>query len=425
MCFRRRLIAVAFAATVSLPTMSAVAQEALPGENVESLLAYARDRHPELQAMRHEADAATQRIDPAGALPDPMFKTELQNITNYGTDGSFSLSPAKVGSTKYTFSQVIPFWGKRDLRQGVAEADALQADRRVAATWAELAAKIKTAYAQYQLAARNEELAREVLTLMGSLESLAQVRYSSGLVPQQDAIRAQVELTGMRTDLVMLGSEKRQWQVKLNSLLTRPANAPLADPRRPRALPPPARLDPAVLADRLLANNPQLAVEDARIQSAERSRDLTYRNRYPDFAIGVSPIQMGSRINEWELMVEVNIPLQQGTRRAQESEAELMLSAARSRKEAALLQARAELGEHVAALDAARRIEELLTTQLLPQAGLTLQSAIAAYENGRVDFATLLEAQRQIRKAKQDREKANAEAQMRLAEIERLLGEDL
>jgi outer membrane protein TolC len=405
--------------------MSAVAQEALPGENVESLLAYARDRHPELQAMRHEADAATQRIDPAGALPDPMFKTELQNITNYGTDGSFSLSPAKVGSTKYTFSQVIPFWGKRDLRQGVAEADALQADRRVAATWAELAAKIKTAYAQYQLAARNEELALEVLTLMGSLESLAQVRYSSGLVPQQDAIRAQVELTGMRTDLVMLGSEKRQWQVKLNSLLTRPANAPLADPRRPRALPPPARLDPAVLADRLLANNPQLAVEDARIQSAERSRDLTYRNRYPDFAIGVSPIQMGSRINEWELMVEVNIPLQQGTRRAQESEAELMLSAARSRKEAALLQARAELGEHVAALDAARRIEELLTTQLLPQAGMTLQSAIAAYENGRVDFATLLEAQRQIRKAKQDREKANAEAQMRLAEIERLLGEDL
>ena len=425
MRFRRSLIAIAFAATVALPAISAVAQEAIPGDSVESLLAYALDRHPELQAMRHEAAAAQQRIGPASALPDPMFRAELQNITNYGNDGSFSLSPANVGSTKYTISQSIPFWGKRVLRQGVAEADALQADRRVNATWAELAAKIKIAYAQYQLAARSEELAREVLTLMGSLESLAQVRYASGLVPQQDAIRAQVEQTGMRTDLVMLDSERRQWQVKLNSLLTRPANAPLADPRRTRALPPPARLDPAALSDRLVANNPQLAVEDARIQSAERGRDLTYRNRYPDFAVGVSPIQMGSRINEWELMLEVNIPLQQGSRRAQESEAESMLSAARSRKEAALLQARAELGEHVAALDAARRIEELLTTQLLPQAGLTLQSAMAAYENGRVDFATLLEAQRQIRKAKQDREKANAEAQMRLAEIERLLGEDL
>ncbi len=425
MFVRRHPRPAALFASLCLAAFAASAQDALPGDSVESLLAYARDRHPELAAMRHEAAAAQQRIGPAGALPDPMFKTELMNITNAGSDASPSLSPAKVGSTKYTFSQSLPFWGKRDLRQGVAEADALQADRRVAANWAELAARIKIAYAQYQLAARNEELAREVLTLMGSLESLAQVRYASGLVPQQDAIRAQVELTGMRTDLVMLDSDKRQWQVKLNSLLTRPANAPLAEPRRTRALPPPARLDPAALADRLVANNPQLAVEDARIQSAERGRDLTYRNRYPDFAVGVSPIQMGSRINEWELMVEVNIPLQQGSRRAQESEAESMLSAARSRKEATLLQARSELGEHLAALDAARRIDDLITTHLLPQASLTLQSALAAYENGRIDFATLLEAQRQIRKAKQDREKANAEAQMRLAEIERLVGEDL
>lgn len=421
----RRTLAGALVGAALLASAPSFAQDAALGESLEGLLAYARERHPELRAMRYEADAATQRIDPAGALPDPMFKTELQNITNYGSDAAPSLSPAKVGSTKYTFSQVIPFWGKRDLRQGVAEADALQADRRVNATWAELAAKIKIAYAQYRLAARSEELAREVLTLMGSLESLAQARYASGLVPQQDAIRAQVEQTGMRTDLVMLGSEKRQWQVKLNSLLTRPAGAPVADPRRTRALPPPARLDPEALADRLPAGNPLLAVEDARIQSAERGRELVYRNRYPDFNVGVSPIQMGSRINEWELMVEVSIPLQQGTRRAQESEAELMLSAARSRKEAALLQARAELGEHLAALDAARRIDDLITTHLLPQASLTLQSALAAYENGRVDFATLLEAQRQIRKAKQDREKANAEAQMRLAEIERLVGEDL
>jgi len=42
-----------------------------------------------------------------------------------------------------------------------------------------------------------------------------------------------------------------------------------------------------------------------------------------------------------------------------------------------------------------------------------------------VDFATLLDAQRQIRKARQDAIKAQAEQQMRLAEIERLVGEDL
>ena len=40
-------------------------------------------------------------------------------------------------------------------------------------------------------------------------------------------------------------------------------------------------------------------------------------------------------------------------------------------------------------------------------------------------YATLLDAQRQIRKSKQDRLKAQAETQARLAAIERLLGEDL
>jgi len=50
---------------------------------------------------------------------------------------------------------------------------------------------------------------------------------------------------------------------------------------------------------------------------------------------------------------------------------------------------------------------------------------LAGYETGKVDFATLLDAQKQIRQARQNQIKAQAEAQMRLAEIEKLLGDDL
>ena len=63
--------------------------------------------------------------------------------------------------------------------------------------------------------------------------------------------------------------------------------------------------------------------------------------------------------------------------------------------------------------------------QLLPQSELGLQSALAAYETGKAEFAMLLEAQRQIRKARQEILKSQVEAQLRLADIERLLGEDL
>ena len=124
-------------------------------------------------------------------------------------------------------------------------------------------------------------------------------------------------------------------------------------------------------------------------------------------------------------MLEMNIPLQQESRRGQEREAEAMVAAARSRADALQHQIVGELAANLASLDAARRTEALVRTQLLPQSELGLQSSLAAYENGRTEFAMLLEAQRQIRKARQELLKSQVEAQMRLAEIERILGEDL
>jgi cobalt-zinc-cadmium efflux system outer membrane protein len=124
-------------------------------------------------------------------------------------------------------------------------------------------------------------------------------------------------------------------------------------------------------------------------------------------------------------MVEMNIPLQQESRRSQEREAQSMLLAAQSRQQATQNQLLADLAENLAALAAAQRIEKLVRSSLLPQAQMTFEAALAAYENGKVDFATLLDAQRQIRKARLDELKAQTDAQMRLADIERLLGEDL
>jgi cobalt-zinc-cadmium efflux system outer membrane protein len=62
-----------------------VAQEATLGADLKGLLSYARAQSPELRAMQAEADAAAQRIGPAGALPDPVLRVELMNINNYGT----------------------------------------------------------------------------------------------------------------------------------------------------------------------------------------------------------------------------------------------------------------------------------------------------------------------------------------------------
>jgi outer membrane protein TolC len=401
------------------------AQENALGISVQSLLDYARAQSPELAAMRQEADAAAQRLGSAGALADPVLRVELMNINNYGNDTPASVLPWKVGETQYRLMQPLPGWGKRDLRRDVAAADADQAMARTGATWAELGARIKTTYAEYYRTVGNERLTREVLDLMTRLEQIAQARYAGGLVVQQDAIRAQLEQTAMRSELISLDNEKRQLRARLNALMARDWAAPLADPQLLRPMPSLAASDATQLAERARARNPQLLAEQARLASAQKSRELTLSNRYPDWLVGLQSTQVGSRLTSYGLMVEVNLPLQQDSRRAQEREAESMVSAAQSRTEALANQLLGELAGNLAAFDGARRTATLVETQLLPQSELSLRSALAAYENGKVDFATLLDAQRQIRKAQMDRLKAQVEAQMRLAEIERIVGEDL
>ncbi len=408
-----------------LTSMSVSASSQVPGADVNELLALALERNPELAAMRYEADALAERTDSAGALPDPAFRIALQDFTNKASGAATTLVPSEVGSTYYRLMQPLPFWGKRNLKRDIADAEASAAKGRAGTTWAELAAKIKTDFAQYYLAFNSRKLTQEMLDLTHDLERIAKSRYATGLAPQQDVIRAQVEQTGLRRDLVMLETERHHNTTRLNTLLLRDPYAPLADPQRLRPLPVPAKLEYTALAERLRNHSPQLFTLESQLAAADKNRELAYKNRYPDFTLGVGATQVGNDIKMWELMLEFNIPLQQGSRRGLEHEAENMRAAAQSRNDATANQLLGELVEYSSALDAARQVESLTANSLLPQAEATLQAAYVGYQNGKVDFATLLEAQRQILKAKLDVLNSQAQQQANLAQIEKLLGEEL
>jgi cobalt-zinc-cadmium efflux system outer membrane protein len=400
------------------------ADDALPGAEVGSLLALAKERNPDIAAMRHEVSAANERVLPAGALMNPRFKMELEDITKGGQQDP-TLLPSDTGSARYTLSQDFPWSGKRDLKREMATQDIQVAQSREQQTWSDMAARIKSLFAQRYLVKATQQLVNENLNLMLQLEKVLQVRYATGLAAQQDITRIHVEHTGMRAELAALAGEWRQTQSRLNALLARPWDAPLAPPAALRPLPEPSKLDFNALSERVRRANPQLAVESARVRSAEKNRDLSFKSRYPDVTVGINAMQRQGSINEWGLMLELNLPLQGDVWRAQEREAQAMLAAAQARQEAALNQAQADLSDNLSALETARQTEHLMTYSLMPQADLTWRAALAGYENGKADFATLLDAQRQIRQARLGQLKAQVDAQMRLAEIEKLLGEDL
>jgi outer membrane protein TolC len=417
------LAAVTLACTAATAAAPAPAGDATLGADLAGLLAFARQQSPELAAAQQDAQAAEQRIAPAAALSDPVLRVELMDLNR--SAARLNPLPTGYGETRFTLMQNLPAWGKRDLKRDIAEADFRQAQSRNEAAWVELAARIKAGYAEYFRAVGNQRLTAEVLALSSRLEQIAQARYAGGLVAQQDPIRAQIEQTALRSELIALEADKAQGRSRLNALLGRDAAAPLAEPEALRPLPTGWADSAAALADRVRAHNPALQAEQARLAMAQKSRELTQRNRLPDFQVGVSPTLSGSRITAVGVMLEFNLPLQRSSRDAQEREAQSLVDSARSRFDALALQLQGELAGQIAAFDAARQTEVLVRTQLLPQSDLSLQSALAAYEAGKVDFVTLLDAQRQIRGARSSLLKARVDAQLRLAEIERILGEDL
>lgn len=394
------------------------------GANVQELLQWADTHNPELAAMNYEVDAANERILPAGALPDPVLRTEFQDFAGPGAPDRFNPLPGKGTGTKYTLMQSIPLWGKRDLRKEVASAQLDQAKGLRLATVAEIHARIKTAYAQYYQATGLKRLNEEILQLLGELEAVTQVRYASGLVPQQDVIRAQVEKTTLQSDLINLETEQHHAMTRLNTALARPQRAMIAEPQALRHIPP-AKLEEASLLEKVSRTNPMLATQSAQIAAADATRRLVDKNRYPDVTLGIAPTQRGSNIDTWEAMVEVNIPIRFDTRRAQESEAGAMLSAAKERQQSISNQVTGDLQQSLLAYEAASRQERLITDTLMPQADLTFRAALAGYEAGKVDFATLLDAQRSIKRARQDKLKAQVEQELRITEIEKMVGEEL
>jgi outer membrane protein TolC len=418
------LLALIFVACWVLAVQPVLAEEPMPGADLQSLLVLAKERNPGYASVRFEAQAAAERVGPAGALMDPKFRVEWMDITKMGSQ-SPTLLPGNVGSTKYTLMQELPWFGKRDLKKNIAQQEAQAVEGKLLGTWSELAAKVKVTHAERYYLHQTQRLTNELLDLTTRLASIAQVRYAGGLALQQDAIRAQVEQTAMQTELIALSSEVHHADARMNALLARPSHAPLATPEGLRGVPSAKQLDAQSLMVRVRQKNPQLFSEEARIKSAELTRDLTQKNRYPDFTLALTPTQVQSGVNEWGVMLEINIPLQQGTRRAQEREAQTMLDAAQARKQATADQVASDLSENLSGMEAAQRTEQLVVRSLLPQAELTFQVAMAGYENGKLDFATLLEAQRQVRQAKQAQLKAQLDAQTRLAEIEKLLGEEL
>jgi outer membrane protein TolC len=417
------LLAAMPANAADQPANRTMATVSATGHTLDELLGIARRMSPELAARALETEAAEARADAADKLPDPKLSVTYDQWPLASPGAAPSLT--RLGFVKYMVVQEFPLGGKLDSKreQALAESRAVAIDRENAET--ELVARVKTVFAEYVQAGRAIERTQATLTILKSIADQVRLRYGQGVGTQVDAIQAEIERKDLESELVRLEYERRQAGIRINTLLNRSSEAPLPAGGGLRPLPPAPALDPVALTERARHTNPQLRAQQARIDAADRGRDLADRNWYPDIGVGVGVNQTDRGLDSYQAMVEVNLPLQWGLRRAQQAEATAMASGARQRLAQMDRQLEGDLAEAVQGLASARELERLIDSGLVPQAEAGLQAALKGYESGLSEFTAVLEAERRLQKVHIDHLKVQLDQQMRLAEIERLIGEDL
>jgi cobalt-zinc-cadmium efflux system outer membrane protein len=389
-----------------------------PGGTVDSVLVIAKRLSPQLMARALDIDAARARVSVAGSLPDPTLRVTSDELDR--------MSGPRQNKMIYSVEQDIPLWGKRDLRRQAAEADVSQKAAELKDAEAELSERVKVTFALYYQTWQALRATRELRPILANVAQVARDRYARSLVPQQDVIRSELETTRLENEIARMEGSFKSAQGRLNALLLRPLDAPLAPPRALRPLPPPDRFEVVQLVDRARSGNPSLAANKAMVRAGERNADLARRGWYPDVTLSLGAIdRTGNGPNGYVASIGVKVPLQWGLHEGQVRDAVAQTSAARARQDVAEQQIQGDLAEAAAALEAGRRAAALSVRRLIPLAQTMLRSATADYAVGKIDLAGVLQAERDVTAVRIELLSTELDQQRQLAAIERLIGGDL
>ena len=131
---------------------------------------------------------------------------------------------------------------------------------------------------------------------------------------------------------------------------------------------------------------------------------------------------------EWMYGVDfmVRVPIfWQRKQRPMVAEATAALEEARHMRDATVAEATARVDQEYAAVTSAKRLMDLYSDSVLPQARLTLESSTAAYEVGTIDFLTLLTNVTVVLESEIGYEEQTSQFRQALARLERLVATEL
>jgi outer membrane protein TolC len=371
---------------------AAAAQEAPEELSLPDLVREALDHNPAVQMAARGVDARRARVPQAAALPDPMLMFGVMNEGRpvpFQTLGEASFSEAYLG-----VSQDLPFPGKRRLRKEAAQQEAEAAERALEGVRRRVAADVADVYYDLYAVHAALDVVSESTQLLEQLVKSAHARLSVGQTSQQDVLEAEVERSRLEERRTSLAQRRAILEARLRSLLNRGSGPPLGRPSPVTPTPVPDSLDE--LLSRAEERSPVLQEKARVVAQGERLVDLAKRDRKPDFSVNFTYHNRGRLDPYYSFGGTVSLPNLHGRQKYALEEAVASLGGARSGSDQARAEVRYAVNEAYEMASAAERLLRLYDEGILKQARLSLDSALAQYRVGKVDFLTLITSWRRL-----------------------------
>ena len=416
---RKSILILSFVFTVTLPYACASGE---PNETnsflaLRDYLGYAESHNAGLKSSEQQWQTAIEQIPQAKALPDPKI--------NYGyyTRQSDMQMRQMAG-----VMQEFPWFGKIDARTETAIKEASAAQKTYEVKRLALFKEVKEGFYEFAYLAAAINIAKENLELMKHFEEVAQIMHMTAEASHPDVIRAQVETAKLEDVLRGLGQLREPTVSRLTTALNLPADTNLPWPKTGEFNA--VELDYQQLVNILRQRNPQLAGLNFEAMAAESKITLAEKNFYPDIGVGVEWSQFdksggNSGHDAVALVFQMNLPLWRDSYSAGERQARAQKVSIEQEKidmENALLTKASQA--HYEYRDSIRKIR-LYQDTLIPKGRELLRASEAAYRQGTIDFLSLIDAQRMLLEYHLSLQRAIANNQQKLAELEMLAGTEL
>ena len=360
----------------------------------------------EVQAARRGVESAGAQVMQADVRPNPVVSLNTLNISSNPGVGPGSLGSKRVDSV-FRVDQTLERGNKRELRidaaQGLeraARGDALDVLRQQL-----LAAR--AAYADLQEAQQKADILEGTAQLLARALSVAQLRLKAGDIAAAEVSRVQVDAERAQNDLRAAQAELSRARFALAYLIGEESRA---DALRAQDPWPAVTAPETVSLDAVIEARPDVAAARARLEAAERLRELARSQRTRDVTIGAQYERYPGTAPANSIGFGVAVPLFLGNDFSGDiRRAEVERHAAQDALERVRAQAGVEIRRAASDLRAAGERLARYEGSLLAAAQRTADAAEFAFSRGATSVLELLDARRTLRAVQLDALSARAD----------------